>query len=387
MSLIDKKPICIYILIDALGWEYIKNRDFLMDILPYRRKLSTLLGFSCAAIPSILSGQYPDEHGQWNLFCHSPSTSPFRWTKWLPFFGNGFIERAMRKLIEETSKKVINSDGYFETYLVPLDLLHLFDISERNNIYKEKGLNNVPSIFDWMRMNGINNRVYNYRQGTDMSLMKRAISDIDEGGSDVFFIYLSQMDSYLHANCTDNGYIDNKLIQYKEGLNSIFKTAEKTGREVVMHVFSDHGMVSTESTVNLIQKIEGIGLKQPDEYLAMYDSTMARFWCFNDTARRRIMAVLADVKEGHILNEDELREQHVWFENHLYGEIVFLLNPGILLEPSYMGSKAPPGMHGCHPNNPYCDAMIMSNQNIHLAREDITSVFYLMQNEIEKYIM
>lgn len=373
----------MFVLIDALGWEYIKNRNFLADFLPCRKKLSTILGFSCAAIPSILSGQYPDEHGQWNLFYYSPETSPFRWTRRLPLFDNGFVGRVMRKIIEEASKKMLKSDGFFESYLVPLPLLHLFDISERGNIYTERGLNRVPSIFDWMREKEICNRVYNYRQGSDMNLINYAINDIAAGIADVFFIYLSQMDSYLHENCLDDEYIDARLIQYQNGLELLYKTAEKTGKEVIMHCFSDHGMVSTKKTINLIAKIEESGLKQPNDFLAMYDSTMGRFWCFSKKAKNIILNILEDIEEGHVLNENELREQHIWFKDNLYGEIIFLLKPGILIEPSYMGRKAPAGMHGCHPNDPYCDAMIMSNQDIQLARGDITDIFYIIQNELK----
>jgi len=380
-------PIFICVLIDALGWEYIKNRDFLKHLLPNQKKLSTILGFSCSAIPSILSGKYPDEHGQWNLYYYSPKTSPFRWTKGIPLLRNGFAERVMRKIIEEASKKISRSDGYFETYLVPLPLLNLFDISEKRNIYKEGGLNSVSSIFDWMNEKSIKNRVYNYRQGPDMHLIRDCINDISNGVADVYFVYLSQMDSYLHENCLDDKYIDSKLVLYKKGLERLYKTAEETGREVIMHCFSDHGMVSTERTIDLIARIEESGLKQPDDFLAMYDSTMGRFWCFSQRARNLIMAILDDSVEGHVMTENELRDQHVWFENNLYGEIIFLLKPGILIEPSYMGRKAPAGMHGCHPDNPFCDAMIMSNQNIELDRDDITTIFYLIQNDLIKHLV
>ncbi len=55
-------------LIDALGWEYIRERKFLDDVLPYRTPLQTVLGFSSGAIPTILTGLMPERHGHWNLF-------------------------------------------------------------------------------------------------------------------------------------------------------------------------------------------------------------------------------------------------------------------------------------------------------------------------------
>ena len=43
----------IFVLMDALGWEWIKEHPFLKEVAPYRRPLDSVLGFSTAAIPSI----------------------------------------------------------------------------------------------------------------------------------------------------------------------------------------------------------------------------------------------------------------------------------------------------------------------------------------------
>ena len=52
----------IFILVDALGWNYIKDRKFLNDICTYRQKVKSILGYSCGVIPSILKGRLPSEH-------------------------------------------------------------------------------------------------------------------------------------------------------------------------------------------------------------------------------------------------------------------------------------------------------------------------------------
>src|SRR6266436_5044605 len=71
-----KSPLSIYVLVDALGWEIIRDRPFLDDVLEERRWLQTILGYSSGAIPTILSGSLPSQHGHWNLFYRSPSSSP-----------------------------------------------------------------------------------------------------------------------------------------------------------------------------------------------------------------------------------------------------------------------------------------------------------------------
>ena len=41
-------PLSIYVLVDALGWEVVRNRSFLDDVLLDRRWLTTILGYSMA---------------------------------------------------------------------------------------------------------------------------------------------------------------------------------------------------------------------------------------------------------------------------------------------------------------------------------------------------
>ena len=80
-----RAPIRIFVLIDALGWPVVSKLDFLADLLPHRQPLRTILGYSSGAIPTILTGRFPVEHGHWNLFYYDPAGSPFRWLRRLNF--------------------------------------------------------------------------------------------------------------------------------------------------------------------------------------------------------------------------------------------------------------------------------------------------------------
>ncbi len=44
--------------IDAMGWEVLKDREFLSDLLPYRQPVEMQFGYSCTAIPTILTGEH-----------------------------------------------------------------------------------------------------------------------------------------------------------------------------------------------------------------------------------------------------------------------------------------------------------------------------------------
>ncbi|MCK5619391.1 MAG: nucleotide pyrophosphatase, partial [Candidatus Krumholzibacteria bacterium] len=59
------RPLTIVLLIDALGWEIAERFEFCKGLSLRRAPLGTVLGYSSAAIPSLLSGALPSEHGAW----------------------------------------------------------------------------------------------------------------------------------------------------------------------------------------------------------------------------------------------------------------------------------------------------------------------------------
>ena len=68
----------IFLFIDALGWELVSRTGFMEKELPFRRGIEMQFGYSSTAIPTILSGKLPAEHGHLGLFRFAPEKSPFR---------------------------------------------------------------------------------------------------------------------------------------------------------------------------------------------------------------------------------------------------------------------------------------------------------------------
>jgi hypothetical protein len=108
---------------------------------------------------------------------------------------------------------------------------------------------------------------------------------------------------------------------------------------------------------------------------------MGRFWFHNQTARARIEALLARVPEGRILPKGELAALGCDFEGDQYGELIFLMNAGVLIVPSHMGLKPITGMHGYHPDDADSDASLLSNVPPPNDPQAITDVFHLMRAE------
>jgi len=375
----------LIILIDALGWDILSGRPFLDDLLPHRRGVRSVYGFSAGAIPSILTGKYPQEHRMWGLFRHSPQTSPFRWTHgFAPFSDSSFLGRAWRHAVEVISRRRARYTGYFETYLVPIKLLPLFDICESRNIYAPDGVPAAETIFDWLRARDIPWQVYTYHEGNDQQVIAEAHRDVDAGRVRALFLYLSQFDAFLHAHRHEEEAITAKLAEYERATRELFEHAARKDPSSEIIICSDHGMTAVHHSVDLMSRIGALGLKVPGELLPMYDSTMARFWFRTPQARARVVGVLEQVDCGHILSDDELRRYGILFEDHCYGELVFALNGGWVIAPSYMGRLAPQGMHGYLPEEPGMTASLLTSYPVERELRDITGFRSVMEALIER---
>ena len=71
----------------------------------------------------------------------------------------------------------------------------------------------------------------------------------------------------------------------------MFRIARERDPEASLVVSSDHGMTPVTNHTDLVGEVAKLGLRMPQDYLAVYDSTMARFWFFNETARARVHQV------------------------------------------------------------------------------------------------
>ena len=369
-------------LIDALGWEYIRERPFLDDVLPYRTALQTVLGFSSGAIPTILTGVMPERHGHWNLFYYDPKHAPFWWLKafnWLP--KPVLDNRYGRKLIKELGRRVFNLGPTFECCVSP-NLLPYFNFSERRDIYAPKGIENTPSLFDELEAEGRGYLVYTYHQCSDAEIMRRAKRDIAEGGATLFFLYLCEMDGFLHMHCNEPEAIAKKLSWYDEQLREVFRVARQRDPEASLMVCSDHGMTPVTQHADLVGEVAKLGLRMPQDYLAVYDSTMARFWFFNEAARSRVYEVMQSLDCGRVLSKPELQEFGLNFPDDRYGELIFLLNPGWMVAESDFNGRGwfPKGMHGYHPNDSYSDAIFLSNEKPQQPMRTIADVYYSIRH-------
>lgn len=376
----------LFVLIDALGWTYIQNREFLCDLLPHRQPLRTVLGFSSGAIPTILTGMPPAQTGHWNLFYYDPQHSPFRWLRYFSFLPDRVLEsRITRKLLKEMGRRVLGLGPLFECCVTPR-LLRYFNWTEKKNIYATGGISGAPSIFDQLAAEHKEFHVYSYHHFSDAEAFQQAQRDLQTSGPGFYFVYLCEIDSMLHHHCTDDPKIDSVLRSYAENIRQLFAVARGVDAEATLTVFSDHGMTPIHTRFDLVSRVEALGFSQPDDYLAVYDSTMARFWFFNAEAKQKISGLLTDLPCGRILSDTELQALGIHFPDHRHGELVFLLHPGWLVGGSDFNNNRwmPIGMHGYHPDDTYSDGIFLSSCPPPVPVRSICDVYGCMHSAMQE---
>jgi hypothetical protein len=370
-----KKVLPLFVFIDACGWEIIRDHPFARDVAPLRRPLRSVFGYSSACIPSILSGRWPAEHRNWCYFVHDPEHSPFKKLKpfgWLPRWITS--RRIFRRYLSKVMRGVLGFKGYFDLYNIDFGQIGKFDFTEKKSPLQPRGMNRGPNIFDYLVESGIPYHVSTPARGEDGNLADLQ-AQIAAEAVDFAFLYWPDLDGLMHRVGNDAPEVPAKLERYEAQLADLMATARGHYEEVKLYIFSDHGMANCTRTLDLRRKLAALDVSSPKDYAVVYDSTMARFWFFNDRARREVAAALETVPEGRVLPDDELDELGTLFPDRYFGELIFLVEEGVLIVPSDMGEKPLAAMHGYHPDAPHSYAALLTNQSVVPA--DVTAIPHL----------
>jgi hypothetical protein len=373
----------IFVLMDALGWEWIKEHPFLKDVAPYRRPLDSVLGFSTAAIPSILTGRFPDEHGRLSLFHRANGHSPFKKLSLICAMPPWMVEnRYARFGVKTLARRMNNLSGYFQLYGVPLSYLPKLDICEKRNIYAPGGIPGSTSIFDLLHDDGKSYKTYCYHDGTDDELIAAMEADLRAGQAKFYFLYLAELDYFLHLHADDREAAAQVLKKYSDKIAHLHEIATQTYGAADIHVFGDHGMAPTVATIDVQARLAPLPIKSSVDYLCLLDSTMARFWFFTARAKELVTAALKDVDGGRWLESEDLIKLHSWFPDGKYGEQIFLTESGTVIAPSHMGEQALAGMHGFIPSAPHSRSAFVSSVDYGDSIKQITDLFGVMKAHV-----
>jgi hypothetical protein len=374
----DRITLCFFV--DALGWEAARRHRTFEALAPNAYRLRTILGYSCAAQPTILTGARPSEHGHWAMFERSDSSSLAR-LRALRFLPAAIADhRRFRRRLLMWHRKRAGFTGYYNFYRVPFSLFGLFDICEKRDIYAPGAFRSgVESIFDVLTREGVPYRRWTWTTGLEQSFeeLGRALASNDE--IRLALVYTAHVDALLHVEIGNDEIVGRELTRLDRLISRAVERARERYDSVDTVIFSDHGMIETTGSFDLERYVSGLGHEHGRDYLAFYDSTMGRFWFESERARTEITSALASLDCGVLLSDDDLKREGIYFGDRRFGEAIFLMDPGVLVLPSYMGARAPAGMHGFTPDHEDSYAVLMCDRPVDPAPTGIADLFSVMK--------
>jgi predicted AlkP superfamily pyrophosphatase or phosphodiesterase len=379
------KKIAIFMFIDAMGWEIIKDRSFLKDLLPHRYRVGMQFGYSSTAIPTILTGEKPTVHKHLSFYYYAPEKSPFKMMKYL---GLGMLPSSIadrwrvRHILSKLVARYYGFSGYFEMYAMPFSRIHLFDYIEKTDIFVPGGLSPVKNLADTLEDNRIPYHITNWRL-TEIQNIGALTKDVQKGEINFAFLYTAAMDGLLHRVTKDGAEIDVKMKWYEDNIRNLMKEVQSNYQEIYFAVFSDHGMTTLTGVVDVKRDVEKLGLIFGKDYAAVYDSTMVRLWYLNDSVKDRILETLGNVPHAHVLDDVELQKYSIDFHDHMYGDTILLMDPGWQIAPCDMGLKALPAMHGFAPEHEDSYAALLSTDPVDIQLDCVDDYFRLMREKMD----
>jgi hypothetical protein len=369
----------VVILVDALGWELASATPGFASPLGSRRRLGTVLGFSSGALPTLFTGRLPAEHGRFLMYRRRNGASAFSGFGALGLLPSrvrdcGPMTRTLTRQVERRGVR-----GYFNLYEVPRPLLAQFDLPERGNIFAPGGLPG-GSIWDTLGQRGLVWAGWNWRSREEDNV--RQLDEALERGSESFlFLYTADLDAQLHVEGRDGRSVRTSLANYDRLIAHVLRRGEARGEKLWVYLLSDHGMVDVIATEDVMARLETLDVSWPRDYLAFFDSTMARFWWRGGAARERVRSALAGAR-GRWLDREELERGGAYFADQAYGEDLFLLDPGVLMVPSFMGRSPLQAMHGYDPSHPDMAALLWSNRPVPESVSHLTHVRAHLESEM-----
>jgi hypothetical protein len=342
----------VFVFVDALGWKQVEKYRFLENLLPYRRAVEMQFGYSCTAIPTILTGQTPAVHGHLAFYDFAPAKSPFKGLKFLAkllrpksFWNRGRVRHWLSKAV----KRRCGFTGYFQLYGVPFERLPFLDYCEKRDLFVPGGIDGVPNLADAWTAQGRRWHISDWRKSEDENF-REAADLFRRGAVDRAFVYSAAFDALQHDNVGRDEVLAPKVARYAESVRALHAALVEGGRPFELTVFSDHGMTPLRGTQDAPAALEKTGLAWGKDYASSIDSTMARFWWLAPGAEGKVRAAFAGF-HGHWLTEEEMRHHGIWREDRKFGDAIFLADPGVQFVPGDMGSKPLNGMHGFAPED------------------------------------
>lgn len=348
----------VFILVDALKSNYLtaENMPFLHSLTMKGRYIKEIVpsaGFCERS--EIFSGLDSYDTGNFTAIGYLPENSEYKNDNNLINVASVFDAISMKYTRFIFGKLRVRLKRRMNHYRIPFSSLKNFSLTEdgskklveHDTIFDE--LTKANKTFTLDAFTSLSDLIQRTRESSD-SFISRNVSC----GIDFIPLYIGIIDSIGHKYGSDIDSIKPYLRQVDDELKRLYKIASANKYEFV--VLGDHGMIPVKEKLDIKSAIDNLGLKHHKDYEVFYDSTIVRFWFYNNKAGLLIYNTLEQnySKYGKIIDTHNYKEFRIPLDikckcgKAVYGDILWFANPGVLVSPDYFHktTESENGMHG-----------------------------------------
>ena len=349
LKTMNKKTVLL-ILVDGMRHDYINPVDspFLDALRKQNIDAVVRETFAFELRPAFFAGLQPDECDIANMFYYDPANSPFRSID----VSHGDRAKITLELRAEAEKRGYSLAKYVGGCAdIPLELLKYFDFSEKYHTADPGSIANHKTLFDYLRNDGKKWLWIAYPDGPAVTagVLDKFLTTVT-GGEDFIYLHFSELDWVGHEFGPHSLEQKRTLMEIDEAIRKIFCKLNQSFSEVRSVIFGDHGQVEIKKNIDIESKLKKTGLVLEKDYLYFIDSTQARFWFYNDTAKKKVIDLLRAIPDGKILTAADYKRLQFRFKHNKFGELIFVVNDGVGIFPNFFQHSSPcKGLHGYLP--------------------------------------
>lgn len=331
----------LVVFIDAFGPDQLKRLDECFNFLPHKRSLHGILGYSSGALPTVLTGAAPAEHGRMCLFSarKTGQTSILRPLKWLGLLPRIVHERSrVRRVAEKVLAKVAKLEGYVALHKVPPDLFEWLDMPERDDMFQASDIGGAPTFLADARDAGLS--VYSAPwQLPEEQRWEHSLDALKNQKPDLAFLYATELDGVMHREGPNGPVALDAAVRIGTNIERARDIMSTDGSNLTTLVVGDHGMAEVNRFIDPRKMLARVG-----EMRLFVDSTMIRAWGTDNQLSQLRLEIEKENWPGNWLEGEALASRKVP-KNDIFGRAIYVLDQGCIFAPSFLGGRVA-GMHG-----------------------------------------
>lgn len=318
---------------------------------------------------TIFTGMWPNVHDVWTEFRYIRGANHNRRASIL-----ANVTRIIDCLPDDTSRSMLRfaverylfSRTYKTPNLIPPPAMPYFEPSISRGITERNALDGVRTVFDLFRRKGLKFVFIEPWISGDSGVLNK-VKRLAEQKQRFHFWYvkLNNLDHCGHRFGPIPSLFQDQLAKTDSHVEKVVTLLQKQNPELNVMILTDHGMSKVHGTVNILGGLKQLKSKIYQDYAAFVDSTMIRFWFFEEGARQEVCGFLSQMRSGHILNSKE-KELLKIPSDPSYGEEIYALDEGFIFHPCFFHSRSPlKGMHGyAYPKTSEAVPMLIMNKEM-----------------------